>query len=351
VTVVPARVHTARCLRRVLRAGLLGQREPVHVRPDEEPPRQAPRAAAAPVEIRGDAGPADRAARREPDLLEPLRDPFRRPRLLESELGMTVQVAARFDEGPELFGRKLGQDSTERVRVGGHARILQKRSLHPSALVIIGPMTPLVAPELDRYVLDLVPPREPVLAEMEAVARERDVPIVGPAVGTLLALLAESISAHRICELGSAIGYSTAFFARAVGEGGRVIYTDGSEANAREAKGYLERMGLADRVELKVGDAVKSLQATSGDFDVIFIDVDKDGYPEALAAAADRVRPGGYLLADNVLWSGKVVDRSVRDTATEGIREFNRLLFARRDYRSVIVPLRDGVAIARRTTL
>lgn len=209
-------------------------------------------------------------------------------------------------------------------------------------------MTPLVSPELDRYVLDLLPPRDPVLAEMESVARERDVPIVGPAVGTLLEVLAESIGARRVCELGSAIGYSTAFFARAVGEGGRVIYTDGSEANAREARGYLDRMGLYDRVEFRIGDAVASLEATSGDFDVIFIDVDKDGYPKAFDAAADRVRPGGYLLADNVLWSGKVVDPSVRDAATEGIREFNRRLFARRDFRSVIVPLRDGVAIARR---
>ncbi|MDQ5871344.1 MAG: O-methyltransferase, partial [Acidobacteriota bacterium] len=90
------------------------------------------------------------------------------------------------------------------------------------------------------------------------------------------------------------------------------------------------------------------LESTSGEFDVVFIDIDKDGYPQALEAAAPRVRPGGYLLADNVLWSGKVVDRAVRDPATEGIREFNRRLFARRDFESVIVPLRDGVAIARK---
>ncbi|HEY3173413.1 MAG TPA: O-methyltransferase, partial [Thermoanaerobaculia bacterium] len=99
-------------------------------------------------------------------------------------------------------------------------------------------MIPLVSPELDRYLLDLLPERDPVLAEMEAVARERDVPIVGPAVATLLATLAESIGARRVCELGSAIGYSTAFFARAVGPGGKVLYTDGSEKNAREASGY-----------------------------------------------------------------------------------------------------------------
>jgi predicted O-methyltransferase YrrM len=209
-------------------------------------------------------------------------------------------------------------------------------------------VVPLVSPELDHYVTDLLPEREPVISEMEAYAKERDVPIVGPAVATLLTVLARSIGARRVCELGSAIGYSTAFFARAVGPGGSVLYTDSSESNAKRARGYLERLGLLDRVEIKIGEAVTTLEATSGEFDVVFIDIDKDGYPRALDAAAPRVRPGGYLLADNVLWSGKVVDPAVRDPATEGIREFNRRLFSRRDFESVIVPLRDGVAIARR---
>ena len=209
-------------------------------------------------------------------------------------------------------------------------------------------MTPLVSPELDAYIRELIPARDPVIAEMEAYAAEHDVPIVGPAVATLLEVLARSIGAARVFELGSAIGYSTAFFARAVGKGGQVFYTDGSEENARRAKGYLERMGFDDRVTIKVGDAVTSLEATTGYYDVIFIDVDKDGYPAALQAAAPRVRRGGYLLADNVLWSGKVVDSKVRDAATEGIRTFNKRLFSLEEFRSVIVPLRDGVAIARR---
>jgi len=183
---------------------------------------------------------------------------------------------------------------------------------------------------------------------MEAYAAANDVPIVGPAVGTLLEILARSIGAGRVFEMGSAIGYSTAFFARAVGRGGQVFYTDGSPENAERARGYLSRMELTDRVVIRVGDAVASLEATTGYFDVIFIDVDKDGYPAALKAAAPRVRRGGYLLADNVLWSGKVVDGGVRDKATEGIRAFNRTLFSLQEFRSVIVPLRDGVAIARR---
>lgn len=212
----------------------------------------------------------------------------------------------------------------------------------------MGAMKDLIAPELDRYIKGLLPPRDPVIAEMELQAAERDVPIVGPAVATLLSTLARSIGARRVFELGSAIGYSTAFFAEAVGPEGKVFYTDGSPENASEAKGYLSRLGLLDRVEVLTGDAVTHLTATPGLFDVIFIDIDKDGYPAALEAAAPRVRPGGYLLADNVLWSGRVVDASVRDAATEGIREFNRRLFARNDFTSVIVPLRDGVAIARK---
>ena len=210
-------------------------------------------------------------------------------------------------------------------------------------------MTPLYSADIDRYIKELLPPRDAVVVEMETLAAERDVPIVGPAVATLLATLASSIGARRVFELGSAIGYSTAFFARAVGPSGKVFYTDGDPENAKRARAYLQRAGLADRVEILVGEAVHLLQTTSGDFDVVFIDIDKDGYPAALEAAAPRVRAGGYLLADNVLWSGRVVDPGSRDPATEGIREFNRRLFARSDFTSVIVPLRDGVSIARKS--
>ncbi len=211
-------------------------------------------------------------------------------------------------------------------------------------------MTPLVSVELDRYLLEILPARDPVIAAMEVEARKRNIPIVGPVVATLLQVLAESETARRVFELGSAIGYSTAFFARAVGPQGKVFYTDGSPENAREARTYLTRLGLLDRVEVRTGEAVALLRSTLGEFDVVFIDIDKDGYPAALEAAAPRVRPGGLLLADNVLWSGRVVDPAVRDGATEGIREFNRRLFARTDFSSVIVPLRDGVAIARKVS-
>src|SRR5215471_2126079 len=140
-------------------------------------------------------------------------------------------------------------------------------------------MTPLYTSALDRYMRELLPPRPAVIQEMEAQAAERDIPIVGPAVATLLALLAESIGARRVFELGSAVGYSTAFFARAVGGDGRVFYTDGSSQNAEEARGYLVRLGLIDRVEVQTGEAVGLLEKSSGLFDVVFIDIDKEGYP------------------------------------------------------------------------
>src|SRR5215813_9380618 len=103
-------------------------------------------------------------------------------------------------------------------------------------------MIDVLPPGLDAYIKELLPERDAVLAEMEAYAAQHDVPIVGPAVGTLLEILTRSIGASRVFEMGSAIGYSTAFFARAVGKGGQVFYTDGDPKNAERAKGYLDQM-------------------------------------------------------------------------------------------------------------
>jgi predicted O-methyltransferase YrrM len=207
-------------------------------------------------------------------------------------------------------------------------------------------MTRLYPERIDRYMRELLPERPEVFLRMEAEAERRDIPIVGPAVGSLLLTLASCVGARRVFELGSAIGYSTAWFASAVGPQGSVIYTDGDRAKANEARKFLEELGLSSRVDLRVGDAVSELVRSDGVFDVIFCDIDKEGYPAALEAAAPRVRPGGLLIADNTLWSGRVADASAVDSATEAIRRFNALLFARRDFATSIVPLRDGVTIA-----
>ena len=209
-------------------------------------------------------------------------------------------------------------------------------------------MSRITLPAVDAYIKDLLPARDPVLAEMEAFAARDRIPIVGPVVGTLLSQLATSIGAKRVFELGSAIGYSTIWLAHAVGSSGKVYYTDGDERNAKLADDFLTRAGLRDRVEIMVGDALKSFDSVPGEFDVIFNDVDKEGYPDVYRKAARRVRTGGLFITDNVLWSARVVDPSETEDSTEAIRQFNRMLSQDERFRTVILPLRDGVSIAQR---
>lgn len=202
---------------------------------------------------------------------------------------------------------------------------------------------------VEKYLYGLLPASHPVLAEMERYAAQHDVPIVGPAVARLLALLVRVSGAKRIFELGSAIGYSTIWLAQAAGPRGRVYYTDGDPQKAKRALAYFQRAGVADRVTMQVGDALTMLRRTPGQFDLIFNDVDKHGYPDVFRAAVPRLKRGGLLVADNVLWSGRAARTAAHDDAnTRGIQAFNRLLFASRALEPVIIPLRDGVAVARK---
>jgi caffeoyl-CoA O-methyltransferase len=199
---------------------------------------------------------------------------------------------------------------------------------------------------VEEYIYSLLPPRDEVLTEMEAAAAKRNVPIVGPAVGRILHQLAVISGAKTIFEMGSAIGYSTIWWARAVGDGGRVIYTDGDRKNADEARGYFERAGVTDRITVKVGDALEILSEQKQEFDIVFCDLDKEDYPRAFRLALPRLRKGGLLVADNVLWSGKVAEKNPTEASTKAIQEFNRLLYSSPDLFPVILPIRDGVAVA-----
>jgi caffeoyl-CoA O-methyltransferase len=204
----------------------------------------------------------------------------------------------------------------------------------------------ITAEPVEEYLYSLLPPRDAVLTEMEAAAAKRNVPIVGPAVGRILHQLALISGAKTVFEMGSAIGYSTIWWARAVGEGGRVIYTDGDRKNADEARGYFERAGVADRIAVKVGDALEILSEQKQEFDIIFCDLDKEDYPRAFRLALPRLRKGGLLVADNVLWSGKVAQKNPTEASTKAIQEFNRLLYSSPGLFPVILPIRDGVAVA-----
>ncbi len=205
-------------------------------------------------------------------------------------------------------------------------------------------------PDVEHYLYSILPPRDPVLAEMEAEAAKRNIPIVGPAVGRLFYQIARISKARTVFEMGSAIGYSTIWWARALGEGGRVFYTDGDPRNAEQARRYFDRAGVSDRVQVLVGDALELLSEQKSEMDIIFNDVDKEDYPRVFRVAVPRLRRGGLFVSDNVLWSGKVAAASAKktapDEATHAILEFNRLLYNSPELFTTFVPLRDGVAIA-----
>jgi caffeoyl-CoA O-methyltransferase len=203
--------------------------------------------------------------------------------------------------------------------------------------------------DVDAYLYHLLPERDAVVSEMEAYAAENRVPIIGPAVARMLALFVQVSGAKRIFEMGSAIGYSTIWLARAAGPKAKVFYTDGDPENARRAQNYFRRAGVAKRIEVKVGDALALLKKAPGTFDLIFNDVDKHQYPDALRVALPKLRRGGLLITDNTLWSGKAARPAAEDDHdTKGVQEFNRLVYASKELYPVLIPLRDGVTVCRK---
>ncbi len=204
-----------------------------------------------------------------------------------------------------------------------------------------------VRKDVEKYFYRLLPKRDAVVAEMEAYARRHDVPIIGPAVARLLALLVQVSGAKRIFEMGSAIGYSTIWLARAAGPGAEIFYTDGNPRNAERAREYFRRAGVAGRIHVLVGDALQLLRKTPEKFDLIFNDVDKHQYPAVLRLAVPRIRRGGLFITDNTLWSGRVA-RPARDKYTRGIQRFNRLVHSSKQLFPVLIPLRDGVTVCRK---
>lgn len=202
---------------------------------------------------------------------------------------------------------------------------------------------------VDDYLYSMLPKRSEVLAEMEDYATQHSIPIVGPAVASVLQQLALMINARTVFELGSAIGYSSIWWAQAVGDKGRVIYTDGDKKNAERARGYFTRAGVANRIELHTGDALEVLSEQKQEFDIIFNDVDKEDYPRVLRLVAPRLRKGGLFITDNVLWSGHVAEKNPTDARTKAILEFNRKLYDSKEFFTTILPIRDGLAVALKT--
>jgi caffeoyl-CoA O-methyltransferase len=207
----------------------------------------------------------------------------------------------------------------------------------------------IVNPLIESYIASLSPSRDPVLQEMEDYAGSNGFPIVGPQVGRLLEILARFSGARRILELGSGFGYSAYWFLRGMPEDGEIFCTDFSRENLEIAMGYFRRRGWHDRVRFRAGDAFTVAREMKGPFDIVFNDVDKHVYPESVEVAVSLLRKGGLFITDNVLWDGQVAEASARsDPTTASVMRFNQIVSGRPDLETVILPIRDGVAVCQR---
>ncbi len=207
---------------------------------------------------------------------------------------------------------------------------------------------PLIPGYLMDYLDGLVPPRPPEMQAMEAYAEKTDFPVIGPASGYLCYQMARMIGAKRVFELGSGYGYSTAWFAKAVTEngGGEVFHVVWDEELSRQARKHLSVLGYDGVVRYHVGEAVQTLRATAGPFDLIFNDIDKEGYADSLPVIAEKLHPGGVLIVDNMLWHGRIFDAGDKTPATKSIRTLTEMLTRDPGWIISLLPMRDGVMVA-----
>lgn len=201
---------------------------------------------------------------------------------------------------------------------------------------------------VQKYLTALVPAREPELQKMEAYAENNDFPIIGPVCGYYCYQLARMINAKSVFELGSGYGYSTAWFAKAVKEngGGVVHHTVWDDDLSKRAEANLSALGLVDLVRFHNAEAVATLRQTPGPFDIIFNDIDKEGYPDSLPVTKEKLRHGGLLIIDNMIWHGQTLDPNDHEESTEAIRRFTRDITTDLDWIVSLIPARDGMIVA-----
>ena len=204
-------------------------------------------------------------------------------------------------------------------------------------------MITITDPKINDYLMSLSREDDRHILEMERIARENGFPIVERLVGRLLFMLTKLKDPRLIVELGSGFGYSAYWFARALNKG-RVVLTDYSAENMEYAKNLLRETGLIRKAEFRVGNALE-IAGEYKNIDILFIDIDKHQYLDAVRALIPNLNRNALIIADNTLWYGRVTEKT-RDKETLGIKRFNKYLFEHRDFMTVIVPLRDGVLIA-----
>lgn len=162
--------------------------------------------------------------------------------------------------------------------------------------------------------------------------------------GRVLSMISHMIRPHAVLEIGTYLGYSTICLAEGLAEGGKVISLDINEETNAVAQRYIDRTEYADRIQLRLGEAVYIMPHMIGPFDLVFIDADKPNYSNYYNLVFDKVRPGGFIVADNVLWSGKVLDAD-KDEDTQALHDFNQMVLADERVSNVLLPVRDGLMI------
>ena len=209
-------------------------------------------------------------------------------------------------------------------------------------------MSKIIYDAVQDYLATLVPAREPELQKMEEHAEKHDFPIIGPACGYYCYQLARMLNAKSVFELGSGYGYSTAWFAKAVKEngGGIVHHTVWDDELSKQAKEHLTKLGSVDIVKFHNAEAVATLRQTPGPFDIIFNDIDKDGYPDSLPVIKEKLRSGGILIIDNMIWHGQILDPNDHEKTTEAIRRFTHTITTDPDWIVSLTPMRDGMIVA-----
>ncbi|MGQ0468218.1 MAG: O-methyltransferase [Sporichthyaceae bacterium] len=210
-----------------------------------------------------------------------------------------------------------------------------------------------LSPEVADYLAAQAPPVDVVLADLaEYTASLGGISgmQIGSSQGAYMTLLAQTVAPRFAVEVGTFTGYSSICLARGLAAGGRLLCCDVSEEWTSVAQKYWERASLTDRIELRLAPALETLQALPTDppIDLAFIDADKGGYRSYWDEIVPRLRPGGIVLVDNVLWSGRIADPSATDPGTLALREFNEHVRADDRVDAVIVPIGDGLTLARR---
>lgn len=166
--------------------------------------------------------------------------------------------------------------------------------------------------------------------------------------GQLLAVFSHMLKPQCILEVGTYTGYSAICLAQGLAPGGKLITLDINEELEDRVSGYFQEAGLADKIEYRIGNALDIIPQLTEKFDLVFLDADKENYLPYYHLLIDKVNAGGFIIADNVLWSGKVADSAKNDKDTAAVRAFNDFVQADNRVENILLPVRDGLMIARK---